>query len=73
MTEPSILAICSARNKDTEPKPYFWSWARVTNSLKRYDPGCAKYRMIYGEKFIRLRRYKDPRTGEKKRTVEIEI
>jgi len=67
------LDICSVKNTDFEPLPHFWAYAKCTHSLKRYDPGCAKYRMIYGEKFIRLRRFKDPRTGERRRTVEVEI
>jgi len=55
----------------------FWSWAKVTHSLKRFDPGAAKYRhkydMLFGYgKFIRVRRYKGP-GGEIRRTVEIEI
>ncbi len=52
---------------------YFWAYAECTNSLRRLDPGCNKYRLIYGKSFIRLRRYVDPRTGEKRKTVEIEI
>lgn len=73
IVSPTQLTTYSQGNTDIEPLPYFWSYAKCTHSLKRYDPGCAKYRMIYGEKFIRLRRYKDPRTGERRKTVEVEI
>lgn len=58
-------------SKDT--KKYYCSYAECTNTLRRYAPGCKKYRMIYGKPFVRLRRYVDPRTGEKCKTVEIEI
>lgn len=72
ITSP-VLDTGSAQKNRVEPLPHFWSWCSCTHSLKRNDPGCAKYRMIYGEKFIRLRRYKDPRTGERRKTVEVEI
>ena len=60
-----------------EDKKSFWSWAKVTHSLKRNDPGVEKYRLKYDfllgtGKFRRFRRYKGP-GGEVKRTVEIEI
>ena len=58
-------------------KKRFWPWAKVTHSLKRFDPGAAKYRLKYDlmfgkGAFRRVRRYKDP-DGEIRRTVEIEI
>ena len=55
----------------------FWAYAKCTHSLKRFDPGVAKYRhkydVLFGkDKFRKLRYYKDP-TGKIKKTIEIEI
>jgi len=33
-------------------RSYFWAYAECTNSLRRLDPGCNKYRLIYGKSFI---------------------
>ena len=52
--------------------PYFWSHAKCTNTYKPFDPGMAKYRMKYGKRLRKVRRWKDPRTGEKRVTVELD-
>ena len=64
---------CSKGNE----KKRFWSWAKVTNSLSRFDPGTAKYRqkfdLMFGRgKLRRVRHYKGP-DGERRVTVEIEV
>lgn len=52
--------------------PDFWEYAKCTNSIKISSPGCIKYRMKYGDKLRKVRRYVDVRTGEKRVTVELE-
>lgn len=57
-------------------KKKFWPWAKVTNTKKRYDPGCKKYRQKFdmmdgfGD-FVKLRRYES--NGQIKYTVEVEV
>jgi hypothetical protein len=70
---PVFLDTYSSKDTNIKPLPSFFAYAKCTHSLRRNDPGCSKYRAIYGEKFIRLRRFKDPRTGERRKTVEVEI
>lgn len=58
-------------------KKRFWPWAKCTHSLKRFDPGAAKYRLkfdlMFGTgKLIKVRHYKGP-GDEIRKTVEIEI
>jgi len=50
----------------------FWDFARCSNSVKRDSPGNRKYRLEY-RGLRKVRRWKDPRTGEKRVTVEIEL
>ncbi len=55
----------------------FWPWAKCTKSIKRFDPGAAKYRhkfdLMFGkDKFRRVRHYKGL-DGERRKTVEIEV
>jgi hypothetical protein len=56
----------------------FWHHAIVENSYDRLHERCriarAKYDIAHGKgKFRRLRRYKDPRTGEIRKTIEVWI
>ena len=62
--------------KETEKK-WFWSRAKCTHSLTRFDPGTTKYRqkfdLMFGRgKLRRVRHYKGP-DGERRVTVEIEV
>lgn len=59
-------------SNDITPLPHFWTYAECTNSHKPFDPGMAKYRMIFGKQLRKVRRWKDPRTGEKRVTVELD-
>jgi hypothetical protein len=61
-----------------ERRDTFWHYAGVINSYDRLHERCriarAKYDIAYGKgKFRRLRRYQDPRTGEIRKTIEVEI
>jgi len=58
-------------------KTKFWPYAKLTNTSRRYDPGCTKYRLrydaIFGNgSFRSLRRFTHI-DGRKRITVEIEI
>jgi hypothetical protein len=53
-------------------KSTFWERAKCRNTLRRTSPGVKKLLKKY-PKLIKVRRYVDPESDEKRRTVEIEI
>jgi hypothetical protein len=53
-------------------KATFWKRAKCTNTLRRDTPGVKKLLKKYPN-LIKVRRYVDPKSGIKRRTVEIEI
>ncbi len=62
--------------KKTE-KSNFWSWAKVTNTLQRYDPGTKSVRhkidCMFGQGAFKTLRYYETPDGEKARTAEIKL
>jgi hypothetical protein len=61
-----------------ERRDTFWHYAGVINSYDRLHERCriarAKYDIQFGKgRFRRMRRYRDPRTGEIRKTVEVWI
>ena len=72
-----------AKNKISEQNTpdkmaHFWAWAEQTHTYQRGDPGTKKYQykydMVHGPGAFRgMRRFKDPRTGEIRRTVTVEV
>ena len=53
-------------------KSTFWERAKCRNTLRRTSPGVKKLLKQY-PRLIKVRRYIDPESDEKRRTVEIEI
>jgi hypothetical protein len=50
----------------------FWERARCTNTYRAADKRATSERALYGKSLVRVRRWKDPETGEVRKTVEIE-
>lgn len=50
----------------------FFDVAAVENTRKSGAPGTAKYQKLYPN-LTRVRKYKDPRTGEIRTTVELDL
>ena len=65
-------SIDNALESQKGKKTTFWERAKCRNTLRRTSPGVKKLLRQY-PKLIKVRRYIDPESDERRRTVEIEI
>lgn len=68
----------SGNVQNIEHKDTFWHYAKCVNSYDRLHERCRiarnRFDIQFGkDRFRRLRRYQDPRTGEIRKTIEVWI